>query len=215
MLKKIAVAALVLIAILLTVVALQPDTFRIVRMTTIQAPPDAVFRHINDLRAWQGWSPWEGLDPELKRTYEGPHQGVGAKYSWEGNDKVGKGSMKIIESKDPERIAIDLAFLEPMEARNETVFTLSPVEDGHTRIVWSMAGRNSFFGKAFSLFFDMDALVGADFEKGLAALKRVSEVKTEGVGKVASAAVPAVAPVAATAPTEAAQDPAQETEASQ
>lgn len=38
-----------------------------------------------------------------------------------------------------------------------------------------MSGTNNFLGKAFALFMNMDKRVGADFEKGLAQLKAVSE----------------------------------------
>jgi hypothetical protein len=38
-----------------------------------------------------------------------------------------------------------------------------------------MDGDNNFVGKAFGLFMNMDKMVGADFEKGLAQMKTVSE----------------------------------------
>jgi hypothetical protein len=34
-----------------------------------------------------------------------------------------------------------------------------------------MAGDTMFMSKVFGIFMDMDAMIGADFEKGLAALK--------------------------------------------
>ena len=46
-----------------------------------------------------------------------------------------------------------------------------------TRLTWAMAGENNLMAKAFSLFMNMDKLIGADFEKGLANLKTLVEAK--------------------------------------
>src|SRR5215510_11916389 len=93
------VSVLVLAVIVLVVIAAtKPDTFRIERSTTINAAPEKVFPLINDFHNWPQWSPWEKLDPALKRTHSGPTSGKGAVYEWEGNKKVGQGRMEITES---------------------------------------------------------------------------------------------------------------------
>ena len=38
-----------------------------------------------------------------------------------------------------------------------------------------MTGTNGFLEKAFGVFMDMDAMVGADFERGLKSLDEVSQ----------------------------------------
>ena len=38
-----------------------------------------------------------------------------------------------------------------------------------------MTGDNDFLGKAMCLFVDMDAMIGKDFERGLANMKAVAE----------------------------------------
>ncbi len=88
-----------LLLVLLVVIALQPAAFRIARSTTISAPAAAIFPHVNDLHAWMAWSPFEKLDPAMKRTYEGPPSGTGASQSWSGNSKAGEGRLTITESK--------------------------------------------------------------------------------------------------------------------
>ena len=40
-----------------------------------------------------------------------------------------------------------------------------------------MTGQNNFLSKAFSMFVDMDTMLGSDFEKGLANLKPIVESK--------------------------------------
>lgn len=174
MLKIVAVVIVVLIAAVLIFAATRPDTFRIQRSSVIKAPPARVFALIDDFHRWVEWSPWEKVDPALQRTYGGTPSGKGATYAWEGNSKVGKGSMQITESSSPSRIVIQLDFLKPFEAHNIAEFTLEPDGEG-SRVTWAMHGPRPYLFKVMHLFFDMDGMVGGDFEKGLADLKRLAE----------------------------------------
>jgi hypothetical protein len=173
-LAVIAVIAIVAIAAVLAYAATRPDTFRIQRAASIQAPPEKIFPLIDDFRNWGSWSPWEKMDPALKRAYSGPASGKGAVYEWEGNNKVGKGRMEILEAPPPSKVTIKLDFLKPFEAHNTAEFTLTP-RGGTTDVTWAMHGPNLFIGKVMSLFFDMERMVGKDFETGLANLKAVAE----------------------------------------
>lgn len=174
MVKKILIGILSLIVLLVIVIAIQPARFRITRSATISAPADQVFAQINDLHQWNGWSPWAKLDPNMKTTFEGPSSGEGASYVWSGNDDVGEGKMTITESRPSELVRIDLEFIRPFAAKNDTEFVLAP-EGDQTKVTWSMSGTNGFMAKAFSLLMNMDKMVGADFEKGLAAMKTIVE----------------------------------------
>jgi uncharacterized protein YndB with AHSA1/START domain len=89
------------------------DTYTVERWVAIDAPPERVYEQIADFRNWTTWSPWEGLDPELKRTYAGAESGTGAVYSWSGNRKAGQGRMEIIGAREPSRVDIDLLFEKP------------------------------------------------------------------------------------------------------
>ncbi len=174
MLTALAIIALIVVAAVLGYAATRPDTFRIQRTASIQAPAEKIFALINDFRNWRVWSPWEKMDPTLKRTFEGPPNGPGARYEWEGNKKVGKGRMEIMDAPPPHRIEIKLDFLRPFEAHNIVEFTLAP-QGSATNVTWAMHGPNLFVGKVMGLFFNMDRLVGKDFEAGLANLKTVAE----------------------------------------
>jgi hypothetical protein len=174
MLKKILIGLGAVLALLLIVIALQPAEFRIERSITMNAPPEAAFAQVNDFHGWSKWSPWEKLDPSLKRSYEGPTSGTGAKYAWVGNDDVGEGRMTIEKSQEPSQIDIKLEFIKPFAATNTTIFTFARTPEGN-KTTWAMEGENSFMGKAFGLLMDMDSLVGKDFEKGLAAMKTAAE----------------------------------------
>ncbi len=181
-LRNILLGLAAVILILVVVVSLQPAAFRISRSTTIAAPPATVFAQVNDFRNWEAWSPWAKLDPNAQFTYEGAESGVGAMFRWDGNADVGAGSMRITESKPDERILIDLQFLKPFAARNVTEFMFEPQGEG-TVVTWTMSGTHDFFGKAFSLFADMDQLVGGDFERGLASMKSVAEAANHGAAR--------------------------------
>ena len=83
----IVVIVVALIVALLVFTVTRPDTFRVQRATSIKAPPVKVFPLINDFHAWVSWSPWENIDPALKRSYSGTASGARAVYEWEGNNK--------------------------------------------------------------------------------------------------------------------------------
>lgn len=178
MLKKILISLAAIVAIILVVAATRPDDFRVERSTTIAAAPATVFGHVNDFHRWQAWSPWEKLDPQLKRDFSGPTSGAGAVYAWAGNSDVGEGRMTITESRPAERVRINLEFIKPFEAMNTTEFVFKPQGSG-TAVTWSMVGEHNFFSKVMCLFMDMDTMVGEDFERGLATLKAVSEGATK------------------------------------
>ena len=174
MLRKIAIVVVVVVAAILGYAATRPDTFRVERATVIKAPPEKVWPHVADFRQWPAWSPWEKLDPAMKRTLAGPPSGKGAVYAWEGNRDVGKGRMEITDATPPSKLLIRLDFLEPFESRNTTEFTFAPRGDA-TEVRWAMHGPNTFMTKLMQVFVSMDSMVGKDFEAGLANLKTVAE----------------------------------------
>jgi len=178
MLRKIALGLGIVLALGLAWLAIgiarQPERFHVERSITIAAPPERAFAHVNDFRAWRAWSPYEARDPQLERHYEGPAAGEGAVYAWSGNDDIGAGRMTILESDAPSVVTIRLEFFRPFEATNAATFRFVPAPGGST-VTWAMDGPNTTLSKAISLVLDMDAMVGADFETGLAALKRLAE----------------------------------------
>jgi hypothetical protein len=174
MLKKVVLALAVAVVGFVALVASRPSTFRVERSLTMAAPAELPFGLVNSFGNWRHWSPWEKLDPAMKKTLDGPFAGPGAIYAWSGNDKAGQGKMTILESQLYERIRIQLEFIKPWQATNLTTFTFEPAPEGVT-VRWVMEGQNTFMGKAFSLFMDMDGMIGKDFENGLATMKSLVE----------------------------------------
>jgi carbon monoxide dehydrogenase subunit G len=174
MLRIIAIVVVVAIAAFLAFAATKPDSFRVERSATIQAPPDKIFALIQDFHKWGTWSPYEKRDPEMKRTYGGPDSGKGSVYAWEGNSKVGAGRMEILEASAPSKVAIKLDFIKPFEGHNTAEFTLVPQGDS-TNVNWAMYGPNPYFAKVMQSVFNMDEMIGKDFATGLANLKAAAE----------------------------------------
>ena len=173
MLTTLVIVALLVVA-LFVFISVRPDSFRLERSTSITAAPEAVFVLINNFHEWSKWSPWDKIDPELKRTFSGPASGVGAVYEWAGNNKAGSGRMEITGSVPNAKITIKLDFLKPFEAHNTAEFTL--VREGSaTRVTWAMFGPNNFMAKLMQTFISMDKMVGGDFEKGLTSMKAAAE----------------------------------------
>ncbi len=174
MFKIIGIAIVVLIVALLVYAMTKPDSFRIERSANINAPPEKIFPFINDFHNWVAWSPWEKIDPALKRAYSGTTSGKGAVYEWEGNNQVGQGRMEISDTSPPSHLLIKLDFLKPFEAHNTAEFTLNGAGQS-TNVTWAMYGPQPFLAKVMSLFLSMDPWLDRQFETGLANLKTVAE----------------------------------------
>ena len=163
-------ALLIGVAVLLAVAATRPDEFRVERQLRIAAPPEKLWPLISELQAFNRWNPYARKDPSMKASYAGPATGVGSRYAWEG-DQIGTGSMEITGQQPGQAVQLKLDFLKPFEAHNQAEFRLVPQADGSTEVVWSMHGPNSFIGKVMGVVFNMDKMVGQDFEEGLAHLQ--------------------------------------------
>ena len=174
MLKTILNALVDVIAGILVFASTRPDSFSVQRTTTVHAPPDKVFALINDFHRWGEWSPWEKLDPEMKRTFGGPAAGVGATYAWTGNSKVGEGRMEILKTAPASQLEIQLDFIKPFEGHNIAEFTLTP-QGENTQVQWVMHGPAPFISKLMGVFVSMDTMIGKDFEAGLANMKAAAE----------------------------------------
>jgi uncharacterized protein YndB with AHSA1/START domain len=178
-LRNVLLAIAAIVVLFLVVVALQPNEMHVERTATIPAPPAAVFAQVNDFHKWGAWSPWERVDPNMKRTFSEPAAGEGAKYGWVGNADVGEGQMTIVEIRPDELIRIKLEFFKPFAGTNTAEFSFKPVGDDQTSVTWAMFGPKNFLSKAICLFMDMDQMIGGQFDQGLANLKTAVETKPQ------------------------------------
>lgn len=144
--------------------SLQPDQSVVRRSRIIPASPAQISPYLTDLRQWILWNPWDELEPTSIKEYSEPSSGVGAWYTWRG-EQLGSGRMEI-DSITPDEVRYALHFTAPLESAAEVQLDLEP-EEGGTRVTWTMSSEQSFVGKLFGVFVDMDAMLGADFERGL------------------------------------------------
>lgn len=148
-----------------TYVATRPTDFHVERSRTIAASPEQLRPYFEDFEQWGTWNPWDALDPDMTKEFSDPPRGEGAWYTWNGNDDVGKGKMTITKV-TPESVSYHLEFIEPFASEADTTIDFESSGDG-TEVTWSMDGKNDFMGKLVGVFMDFDAMIGADFEKGL------------------------------------------------
>ena len=174
MLATILIILAVIIVAVLIYAATRPNDFVVSRSVSISARPETVFALISDFRRWPEWSPYEKLDPDMKRQLSGAESGKGAVYAWDGNRNVGSGQMEILEAQVPSKITIKLDFFKPFEGHNTAEFTMLPQGDV-TNLTWTMVGPAVFMSKVMQVFMNLDNMIGRDFEAGLANLKKLAE----------------------------------------
>ena len=174
MLKLTLLAIAVLIGGILILAATRPDTFRVQRTATIQAPPERIYPLISDLRQFNAWNPYEKKDPNIVGAYSGPASGPGAAYAFTGNKDVGKGAIRITSATPAQSVRMDLVMLEPFACDNRVEFRLEP-SGSATKVTWSLEGPVPYVAKVVHIFLDMDKMVGKDFEVGLSNLRNLAE----------------------------------------
>ena len=172
----VAVVLAIAVAAVLILASTKPDSFAVQRSAVMQAPAERIFPLINDFQEWAKWSPWENKDPAMKRSFSGPRSGNGAIYAWDGNKNVGSGRMEILDASQPSKITIKLDFFKPFEGHNTAEFTFAPERGtSATNVIWVMRGSSPFMSKVMQVFMNFDAMIGRDFEAGLANLKKITE----------------------------------------
>ena len=149
-------------------------TFSINKSVVINAPVEKVWSNVNSLQAMTKWSPWLDADPNVKTSFEGQDGVEGAVYKWAGNKDVGSGTQTITKVEAPKRIDSRLHFIEPFEGNADTYVLLSN-EGSATKASWSFETSYKYPMNVMQLFFNMEDMIGQQFDKGLSRLKKLSE----------------------------------------
>lgn len=167
------VAAIIVIFILFTY--LLPADFAVTRTQKIDAPLDKITPYLTNVKLWQEWSPWREKDPNMEMSYSENDTGDGAWFSWESKSQ-GKGKMVFTKVNDF-GVEYEIEFVGKGGPCHGS-FEASDEDSTHSYVVWSFHGSSGMnpISRWFGLM--MDKMVGPDFEKGLANLKRIAE-KTE------------------------------------
>ncbi|MES2654153.1 MAG: SRPBCC family protein [Bacteroidota bacterium] len=162
----------IIIVILVVLSFLLPENWSVKRSIEVQSTPEKLYDLTVELKDWEKWSPWHGLDPNTKWVYSDNTYGEGAWYTWESKKRnVGNGKLTTVLAKPYEKSSFLLEF-QGMKASTAS-FTFEPITANNVKVTWSLEGKNKGLSKLMSLL--MGAFVGKDFEKGLANIKRVAE----------------------------------------
>lgn len=175
MLKKTVIAVTGVMALLLVIVQTRPDHFSITRSGVINASAEKIYPFITQFKLGEQWSPFDTPEMKLKKTFSGEDGTVGAKMTFEG-DEQGAGELTILKLVPNQSAEINLHMIKPFDAENLIEYSLQP-EGAATKFTWTMSGKMNFLAKAFSLFMDCEKMIGPEFEKGIASLKRVVEAQ--------------------------------------
>ncbi|MCX7400904.1 MAG: SRPBCC family protein [Planctomycetales bacterium] len=161
-----------IVAVIVVVVLIlgfsRPSTFRVERSITVNVPAEMVYALLTDFRRSEAWSPWEKKDLNMKKTFSGPATGLGSTFEWEGNQNVGHGRQEIVEAVPCSKVTTRLNFYKPFKGENMAEFLFEPTNGG-TLVHWVMYGPLNFIVRV--LCFNMDKMIGKDFEEGLASIK--------------------------------------------
>jgi len=163
------VVTLIVIAILIWLSTLDSkyDTHR---SRVVKAPAKIIYNYVNDFKEWPKWDPWSEAFGDMKITYSGSDKGVGAKYSWIGEES-GEGNMEIITVIPYKSIDQIINFKTPFDSSSDIYWRFEEVEGG-TKVTWGMKGEMDFFGRPMAAA--MDAMMEKDLLRGLAKLDSIS-----------------------------------------
>jgi uncharacterized protein YndB with AHSA1/START domain len=170
----------ILIFVLIVLIAiaayatLQPSEMFISRELIVNAPPEKIFEYINNSKKANEWMPWKESDPGLVMNYSGPEAGVNSKSYWDSKGRMGTGEALVVESILNQTVKTQLTYIRPMTMSQLAEVSLHPTNAG-TIVRWSVTGKNSFIGRFFCLFMNMDKMVGDQFLSGLNNLKKIIE----------------------------------------
>lgn len=156
-----------------------PKTYSVVRTTSVNAPAEVVFPHLQSLEKAGAWSPWTKKDPNMKKEYAGTDGTVGATYTWDGNEIVGSGKQEITKIVPNEKVESKLYFYTPYEGQSTSALSVKE-KDGKSEVKWKLYGNNNTFMERMLSFFgviNIEKEVGPDFESGLASLKTIVEAE--------------------------------------
>lgn len=171
--KWVFITLLVLTGLYFIIGFFAPSNYKVERSKTIMAPASAIYPNISNLKSWNSWSAWARMDSTAVYTYEGTDGAVGSVMKWKGDpEKTGEGMLEITELIPDQKVSYKLSFV---DFSMTSTGSLSLAQSGDsTKITWTNEGDIPYMMRTMAwLMFDMDAMMGADFENGL---KNLGEV---------------------------------------
>lgn len=172
--KTVGIIVLVLIVVFIGYVASRDGKFHYERSGVINASADKIFPYLSNFKLGGEWSPFEKVDPNMKKTFTGEDGAVGAKMEFEGNKDAGSGKLELLALIPNQSVDIKLTMIKPFPAENLVQYKLTPEDEG-TRFTWIMSGDGGFMGKLMNVFIDCEKMIGDQFDVGINNLKTLIE----------------------------------------
>lgn len=171
-LKKILLGLGAIVVVFLLAALLLPSTYHVERSIVINEPVDKVYPQVANLNNWVLWNPWTAMEPTAKSEIKGSGKEIGSVWAWEG-EIIGTGSLTLKDLQPNQSVRSQLVFVAPQVMESDDIWNFNPTTEG-TEVTWAMEGKLKYpIDRYFGLF--MDGMLGADFEKGLHNLKKVTE----------------------------------------
>lgn len=174
MIKIVALGVLVLVVAFVAYVSTRESKFLYERSGVINAPIEKIFPYISNFKMGALWSPYEQVDPNMKKVFTGPDGQVGSMMEFDGNRDAGSGKLEMLKITPNEFVEIKLTMIKPIAAENIVHYKLTREGIG-TRFSWSMSGDSGFLGKLVNVFIDCEKMIGDQMNKGIANLKTLVE----------------------------------------
>ena len=157
------------IALYILACVFMPSNFEVSREIEINTNPLIVFNQINDFHNWNNWDPWAEIDSTIINKFDKITEGEGAYREWTA-EKLGNGNMKITNSVLLKQIDFEISLSDWSTFYGKFIF--QPTKAG-VKVNWTDKGNLPFLARGCGPIFD--AMIGADFEKGLKNLKDYCE----------------------------------------
>jgi hypothetical protein len=141
----------------------------------IDAPIETVWEHVNSLADLDAWSPWNDLDPNMKKTMTGVDGTIGASQSWDSDvSEVGRGSQTISRIAEPTLFETHLKFDNWFGDGTTGYIHLSEQQDC-VGVTWGIHSDVPYPFNAMLVFMDMEKAMDAEWNRGLGKLKTLCE----------------------------------------
>lgn len=163
------VASLIVLILLLALIG--KKEYSLSRSISINRPVAVVYDYLRFLKNQDEYNVWTMMDPQMKKIYTGTDGQVGFIYAWDGNKQAGAGEQEIMALSENEEVTIDVRFKRPFPGLIHTPLRTEKIDDGQTRVTWSMKSRMAFPRNIFLYFINMDKVLGKELEKSLSRLK--------------------------------------------
>lgn len=175
-LKGILIVLASILILWLVIAALISGECKYEKSISINAPAEKVWENTNTLKAMDQWSPWNDLDPGMKKDWTGTTGQPGEKVCWESQkEEAGKGCQEVTKVDAASKtINTTIKFLTPYESEAGAYVTVVPEGNG-SKATWGFTSEIPYPFTVMKLFMNLEDAIGKDYQKGLSRLKEMSE----------------------------------------